>query len=260
MKIMKSLLAVSILAAAAQSHATVYNVTGTLDGVNTVGATSDPKLYVHAGSTAYSTTGNQWPSFAGQWDISIAGASGSISGIFSDFVQYATSVNAGILGGTASINQPNLVYSFNGGTVTYNSVTRTFTLGQTMTWSATDNQINNNQSSDATLKFDVANGAVPGVCSGSSTICSGQTTHFLSKPDMERFYLTLTFSPDFQTFTGTAVGADVGGSLPIGVTGNTWYTYSFSGVAAVPVPAAAWLMGSGLLGLAGVARRRRAQS
>ena len=33
--------------------------------------------------------------------------------------------------------------------------------------------------------------------------------------------------------------------------------FSVSGVAAVPVPAAAWLMGSSLLGLAGIARKRR---
>jgi hypothetical protein len=74
---------------------------------------------------------------------------------------------------------------------------------------------------------------------------------------LERFYLTLTFSPDFNSFTGTAVGADVGGPITLGNTGNTWYSYSFSGTAAVPVPAAAWLFGSSLLGLAGAMRRRR---
>jgi len=41
--------------------------------------------------------------------------------------------------------------------------------------------------------------------------------------------------------------------------GNTQYLLSLTGtVSAVPVPAAVWLFGSGLIGLAGVARRRKA--
>jgi hypothetical protein len=33
--------------------------------------------------------------------------------------------------------------------------------------------------------------------------------------------------------------------------------FYFGDVAAVPVPAAAWLMGSGLIGLAGITRRKK---
>lgn len=260
----KTLLAVSILAAASQSHATVYDVTGSLAGINTIGATSAPTLYIHPGTTAYSTTGTTWPTFTGTWDLTTSGSSGSISGIFSDFVQYSTSIRVlnGLL--TAVVNQPHLVYSFNGGTVSYNAATRTFTLGQAMTFNGPST--NNNQTSNASLKFDTANGAVAGTCSNNVTICTGQQEQFLAKPDLERFYLSLTFSEDFSTFTGTAVGADVGGAITGGNTGNTWYSWTFNGVAQptttpeVPVPAAAWLLGSGLAGLAGVARRRRAQA
>jgi len=39
---------------------------------------------------------------------------------------------------------------------------------------------------------------------------------------------------------------------------GTWDTVSVSSVSAVPVPAAAWLFGSGLLGLVGIARRKAA--
>jgi len=256
MKIRKTLLALSVLTAAAQSHAMVYRVTGSLDAVNTVGAAVNPTLYVHSGSSSYSSSSSIWPTFAGVWDIATSGNSGSISGIFADFVQYSTSFSlvSGML--TAVINQPNLVYSFNGGTVTYDAATRTFRLGQPLIYSNTDAAVPNNQTSDGALKFDTAAGAIPAVCSGQAIICSQQRAQFLDKPDLERFYLTLTFSPDFSTFSGTAIGGDVGGPVPGGNTGNMWYAWSFNG-AAVPVPATAWLLGSGLAGLAGFARRRR---
>jgi hypothetical protein len=35
-------------------------------------------------------------------------------------------------------------------------------------------------------------------------------------------------------------------------------TYTIAGVSAVPLPAAVWLLGSGLLGLAGIGRRKKA--
>jgi hypothetical protein len=256
----KSLLAVSILAAAAQSHAATYDVTGSLAAINTIGATSTPTLWIHPGSTTYSTAATTWPTFTGTW--SVDPAAGAISGIFSDFEQYSTSIRAlGTL--TAVVDQPHLVYSFNGGTVTYDEATRTLTLGQTLVQNGPSTS--NTQTSDATLLFDTANGSIPGVCSNNATICAGQAQQFLAKPDMERFYLTLTFSSDFSSFTGSAVGADVGGAIVgyPGTTGNTWYKWDFAGTLAddaptVPVPAAAWLLGSGLAGLAGVARRRRA--
>lgn len=50
-------------------------------------------------------------------------------------------------------------------------------------------------------------------------------------------------------------------TTPVGISGQPAYkgdAFSFTATPAVPVPAAAWLFGSGLLGLAGTARRRRA--
>lgn len=51
---------------------------------------------------------------------------------------------------------------------------------------------------------------------------------------------------------GTLFGETVSGSGTQTATADTTYTLS-----AVPIPAAAWLFGSGLIGMAGVARRRR---
>ena len=59
------------------------------------------------------------------------------------------------------------------------------------------------------------------------------------------------------TWTGTVVGGTFDG-FPA-----NWRlegTMSTGGVAPVPIPAAAWLFGSGLVGLVGVARRRKTQA
>ena len=70
---------------------------------------------------------------------------------------------------------------------------------------------------------------------------------------------------DFTTITGTSF-TDSGngtGSLVLDTTnirGDT-FTWTVTGnLTAVPVPAAAWLFGSGLIGLVGVARRKQALS
>ncbi len=93
-------------------------------------------------------------------------------------------------------------------------------------------------------------------CTGSgsvlgNTVCGtrGNTT-----PEWEGLTISLVFASDLKSFTGTITAVEASGS---GLTANvTTLTYSVSGTE-IPIPAAAWLFGTGLVGLAGVARRRQ---
>lgn len=233
MKLIQSLLAVSVVAVAGQASATCYTLSGSLTAISTVGATATPNLYIHAGSTSYSTSASVYPTFTGSICIDTSASPATVTGIYADFVQYSTSVRV-LSVVTAVVNQPNLVYSFNGGTTGWapnspGSAEGTFTLGQALTMTG-----GNGQTSDATLLFDTGNGATAGTCTGSSLICTGQSTWFLAYPDLERFFMTVTITYDAglgkYRISGTAVGADTGGSVTGGNTGNTWYSHSFTGV------------------------------
>lgn len=74
--------------------------------------------------------------------------------------------------------------------------------------------------------------------------------------------------PSIQPPNNTYSGGVTAGALPDGIgdsftlvfdnaQSTTARTFTLTSYTAVPVPAAAWLFGSGLLGLAGAARRRR---
>jgi hypothetical protein len=67
----------------------------------------------------------------------------------------------------------------------------------------------------------------------------------------EGLALNFVFAENRSSFSGTLTGTDTSGTnLSRNTTTINWQ------VSAVPVPAAAWLFGSGLVGLAGAARRR----
>lgn len=70
------------------------------------------------------------------------------------------------------------------------------------------------------------------------------------------FALNINLATAFPGYTGTFEGAHL--NIYDGVGGKYNAGLSVIGTTAVPVPAAVWLFGSGLLGLAGIARKKRA--
>ena len=84
-----------------------------------------------------------------------------------------------------------------------------------------------------------------------NTICG---TWAATTAEWEGFDLTLVFAPDLSTYAGTLIANENSGD---GLTASTTLiTYSIAGTNAIPVPAAAWLFGSALVGLAGIGRKR----
>jgi hypothetical protein len=121
-----------------------------------------------------------------------------------------------------------------------------------------------------TLYFSYLNTTVNG--GGASTqiqnsaSCSNGLTSLLGKVctafattsrNWEGLDFLFTFNSTKYSFTGQLTGTDTAGT---GLNRNTttiiWNLAGIDPPAEVPVPAAAWLFGSGLIGLAGAARRR----
>lgn len=96
----------------------------------------------------------------------------------------------------------------------------------------------------------------PATCANGQTNIVGKVcSSFASATKAwEGLALNFVFTEDKSSFAGTLTATDTSGTL---VSRNTTtVNWQISGVAEVPVPAAAWLFGSGLVGLAGAARRR----
>jgi hypothetical protein len=187
MNTIRTLLAVSIVAATASANAAVYSISGTETAWDTAPATT--------------TFPGGVPTFTGTLDDS----NGGYTFNFGDFTAHVDVFNGTYVADIATVGQ---IYSGTG--------------NSTVTHSATSV-----------------------TCTGSAVICNSQPTGPISG--------TLAFSVSGSTISGTLnTSQDTAG-------GASTATYSFTGSAtapAVPVPAAAWLFGSGILGLAGATRRR----
>jgi hypothetical protein len=268
MKAIKFVLAAAVLGTAVQASAAPipaqYNVTGTLTALNIYnagGSSTTTFKPLNANNTVNTGGATIVPNFSGIWNIFANNFSPTDADVLTgnlDWNPYGAVVNAGI-GGTAYIASPHDIFSISMGTaadeLTYDPVTRTLQVNGGAGNLATTNTVD-------TTSFLVSSGT-PKVCTNASLVCNAQADAFLGgiKPNLEQFSMTLVFSADYKTFTATARAHDYGSQSGLTKTGTSVYTYTINGTyagsgAAVPVPATAWLFGSGLLGLAGVARRR----
>lgn len=207
----RTLLAVSILAAAASANAAVYTITGTLDSTaNSAGVT------IYQNQTPY---GGTYPStFTPNQAISLTGGSLDITG---------TTINSGSI----SLADYGVLTSLSGPNTTFGAAFDSLGSGYSFTgsgagWVSTGPGISN------------CVGPAAGTVCGPASAGAPPISYTLTSTGVNTYHLLLTSGSPGQITT---------------------QDFSLTATAAptVPVPAAAWLMGSGLLGLAGAARRRR---
>lgn len=158
------------------------------------------------------------PVFTGTWDVTTSALSGNAS-----FAAYSAQWSVlGSPSGTTSYTSDN--YSL-ASSAAYDAATRTLTV----------------------VSGTVTNTSSSYTCTGAAFFCGSELPAY-------NLALTLTFTDDtLQAFTGNLVATNDDGA------GSQYsYAWSFNGqTPEVPVPAAAWLFGSALAGLAGFARSRK---
>ncbi|MFK5949251.1 MAG: VPLPA-CTERM sorting domain-containing protein [Methylococcales bacterium] len=96
--------------------------------------------------------------------------------------------------------------------------------------------------------------------SGTATIDATDPANIIVTPNAGTQFAAITCGVDCTE--GDSFTLDYAANVPTGAFAGFFYTLHLEGTigapSAIPVPAAVWLFGSGLIGLAGVARRRKA--
>jgi|GEM_PF-2740502 len=153
----------------------------------------------------------------------------SFNGTFTEDY-HAVHLDAGAL--SSDMYYPHSVYYFAGGSNSYDAGTRTLSLN------------------DVPASFGA--GGNPPFCIGSIALCNAA---YESSPSLGLLDLVLVFDEGLQNITGTATFSH---TLANGTMISGQYNFEGSpNLVFTPVPAAGWLLGSGLIGLAGAVRRRR---
>jgi len=231
MKILKPLLALPFLACTLSAQAATYNVSGYLTSASIVIPGMSTPIVTHLEP--------DHPALSGQ--LSISNTDQSI---------YYTSLAVGY-------HNIDVTALGSGETAVVTYPTTSVLIG---TQYAT--------SYDPTTRTITGHGAIPKLgmtefCVGAVSLCSSIYTSdfFLKSYEVHGgvLDLILTFSPDFSQFTAQGfltLKLDNGAS----VIQNFVFSTSPITPPSVPLPAAGWLLGSGLIGLAGVGRRLRGRS
>lgn len=235
MKKLSLVAAIATAAVASNAFAAPYTTTGTAGAIN-VDAFITPSLTYIAPSAN--------PPISGDWDFTFNGGTVDFTGnvYLGDFTQF-TDVQSGLGNMTGTLVNYGVNHAVSG-TANWDAGTNTLTysvLGASGSGVASD-----------------YTASAPATCTGTGSIFGNTVCGTAAgvDPDWEGLELTFVFAPDLSSFTGSIVGTSISGSGLAAET--TEFNYSVSGVSAVPVPAAAWLFGSALLGLGGIARRKRA--
>jgi hypothetical protein len=230
----------------------VYTTTATSTGINVAAGATTKVYYVDNSLSANSSTTNPTPPPPNPYTMVVSGdwCIDTTSGDFTGNIAYGSYKTQTNVSGFPTID----------GRQTFVGVNQAFS--GTGTWGT-------NGSGDPTLSFSYFNTTVNGGGASTQTQTSGSClngkTNILGKvctsfatasKDWEGLTYLFTFDSIKYAFTGTLTGTDTSGS---GISRNTTTIgWTIDGIdpPAVPVPAAAWLFGSGLIGLAGAARRR----
>jgi hypothetical protein len=222
-----------------------YTSTNTSNGISVAaGATTNVYYVNNASSTASNKTEAAVTLVkSGEWYIN------KVTGAFTGTLVYGNYKTQTNVTGVPTID----------GRQTFTGVTQSFS--GTGTWA-----------SPTHFTYSYLNGTVNGgggsVQTQTSSSCANGATSILGKvctsfatatPSWEGLALNFVFSSaSLFDFTGTITGTDTSGSgLSRNTTTINWNISAIDPpIPSVPVPAAAWLFGSGLIGLAGAARRR----
>jgi hypothetical protein len=243
------------------SNGLVYNTTATSNGISVNALTSTVVYYVDNSLGTASNKTNPTPPppnpytlvVNGDWCIDVNSASSDF-GDFSGNITYGSYKTQTNVTGFPTID----------GRQTFVGVNQAFS--GTGSWSTSG-------SGNPVLSFNyfntVVNGGGASTQTQTSSSCANGQTSALGKVctsfgTASKAWEGLTFGFEFNNFTyfsfiGALAGTDTSGS---GLSRNTTtINWNLVGVdppvpSAVPVPAAAWLFGSGLVGLVGASRRR----
>lgn len=234
MKRLQLFTAVTAILLTGEAFAATYTTWGNAGAVNVdAGVTPDISY----------TSPNASPAISGDWDFAFNGTTVDFDGTLylGDYSTYTTAT---------------FFFSSMDGTITYEGAEHA--LSGTAAWDAGTNTLTYSYLGASNDGSGSIYSETNSSCTGSGNI-SGNTvcgSFASSTPNWEGLDLNLVFSSDLSSFTGSLQGISTSGS---GLTANTTtLNYAIAGavVAEVPVPAAAWLFGSALIGLAGVKRRK----